>query len=65
MMSQNVSVGEVFGLQPLSTICGVVQVVRSNYSEKPICNTSAWPCLRLHLNRFFRNDKVPEHRLDS
>lgn len=38
-----ITVGERFSLEPLSTIRGVVHVVRSNYSVKPFGGSVVWP----------------------
>lgn len=59
------SVSEWFELEPLSTICGVVHVVKRKYGVKPFSNASACPYHRFCVNRFNRNEKLSEYRLDS
>lgn len=57
------SVGEWFELKQLSTICGVVHLVKNTYTAKRFCNASSWLNHCFNFNRFYIDEKVPVHRL--
>lgn len=49
------SVDYWFRLEPLSSLCDIVQVVRSKYSVKRFCKASVSPYRSFYQNRFYRN----------
>lgn len=63
--NKEIFIAELFGMEPLSTICGVVHLVRRKYSVKPFCIASACPYYCFFLSRFYTNEKVLKDRLDS
>lgn len=45
-------VSEWFGIEPLSSIAGLVSVVRGDYPIKPFMSTINWAKHRFYVNRF-------------
>lgn len=57
--------GDWFGLEPLTAIRDVVHVIQKNYRVKPFYNAFAGHYYCSYFNRFYRNEKVLEHRRGS